>query len=109
MKLITAFFFLLATHTALAECDRPTAPQLPDGSSSDLETMVAGQKAVKVYVEETEAYLDCLNEEGAAVAAEETPEQQMARIDLHNEAVDDMEAVAAAFNEEIREYKAQGQ
>lgn len=109
MKLITGLVFLLATQLVLADCDRPTAPQLPDGGSSDLEAMVEGQKAVKAYVTETEAYLDCLNEEGAAAAEEETPEQQHARIELHNEAVDDMEALAAAFNEEIRAYKAKGQ
>ncbi|MEE4191037.1 MAG: hypothetical protein V2I66_05635 [Halieaceae bacterium] len=109
MKLITGLFFLLATQVAMAECSRPAAPQLPDGSSSDLEAMVEGQKAVKAYVAETEAYLDCLNEESAAAADEETPEQQLARIELHNEVVDDMEAVAAAFNEEIREYKAKSE
>ncbi len=109
MKLIIGLFFLLATNLVLAECARPTAPQLPDGGSSDLETMVEGQKAVKAYVAETEAYLDCLNEEGAAAAEEETPEEQHARIELHNQAVDDMDAVAAAFNEEIREYKAKSQ
>ncbi len=109
MKLITGLFFLLATNLVLADCDRPTVPQLPDGGSSDLETMVEGQKAVKAYVAETEAYLDCLNEQSAAAAEDETPEQQLARIELHNEAVGDMEAVAAAFNEEIREYRAKDQ
>ena len=109
MKLITGLFFLLATHLAFAECDRPTTPQLPDGGSSDLETMVEGQKAVKAYVAETEAYLDCLTDEGAAAAEEETPEQQHARIELHNQAVDDMESLAAAFNEEIRAYKAKSE
>ncbi|MDJ0877421.1 MAG: hypothetical protein QNI86_02360 [Halieaceae bacterium] len=109
MKLITGLLFLLATNLAFAECDRPIPPQLPDGASADLETMVEGQKAVKAYVAATEAYLDCLNEEGAAAADEETPEEQLARIELHNKAVDDMEALAAAFNEEIREYKAKGE
>ncbi len=109
MKLIIGLFFLLASNLVLAECARPQAPQLPDGGTSDLETMVEGQKAVKAYVAETEAYLDCLNEEGAAVADEETPEQQHARVELHNQAVDDMDAVADAFNEEIREYKAKTQ
>jgi hypothetical protein len=110
MKLITTFaFIMMAANFAVAECSRPTAPELPDGAVSDLETMVAGQKAVKAYVAETEAFLDCLTAEGEAAVEEETPEEQLARIERHNSAVDEMEAVAEAFNEEIREYKAQGQ
>ena len=109
MKLIATLALLLAANFAMAECSRPTAPELPDGAVSDLETMVAGQKAVKAYVAQTEAYLDCLTAEGEAAMEEETPEEQLARIELHNSAVDEMEAVAAAFNAEIAEYKAQGQ
>ena len=109
MKLIVGLYVLLAANLAIAECSQPSAPALPDGATSDLETMVAGQQAVKAYVAETEAYLDCLTAEGEAAAEEETPEEQLARIEQHNKAVDEMEAVAAEFNEEIREYKAKGQ
>lgn len=109
MKFIASAILLLATSTAFADCSRPTAPELPDGATSDLETMVAGQKAVKAYVAETEAYLDCLTAEGEAAVEEETAEEQLARVEQHNAAVDEMEAVATAFNEEIREYKAKGQ
>ena len=109
MKLIASLLLIVFSQFALAECNRPPAPTLPDGETSDMETMVAGQKAVKAYVAETEAYLDCLNKEGEAAADTETPEQQLARIGRHNEAVDEMEAVASQFNEEIREYKAQSQ
>lgn len=109
MKLIASAILLLATNLAFADCDRPTAPDLPDGATSDLETMVAGQQAVKAYVAEVEAYLDCLTAEGEAAVEEETPEEQLARIEEHNKAVDEMETVASDFNEEIREYKAKGQ
>ncbi len=109
MKLIASLLLFFAATLANAQCDKPTAPQLPDGATSDLEAMVEGQKAVKAYVAGTEAYLDCLNQEGEAAAEEETPEEQLARIEAHNKAVDDMEAVASSFNEEIREYKAKAQ
>jgi hypothetical protein len=108
MKLILSLALLMAADQVSAQCNQPAPPQLPDGGSSDLETMVEGQKAVKAFVADTEAYLDCLNAESAAAAEQESPEQQLARIELHNKAVDDMEAVANAFNEEIREYKEQG-
>ena len=109
MKLFVSLAMILTANLAVAECSRPTAPTLPDGATSDLETMVEGQKAVKAFVADIEAYLDCLNKEGEAVAEEEAPEQQLARIQEHNSAVDDMEKVAADFNTEIREYKAKGQ
>jgi hypothetical protein len=109
MKLIASILLLILAQTAAAACDRPSAPTLPDGETSDLEAMVAGQKAVKAYVAETESYLECLNAESEAAAETDTPEQQLARIDEHNNAVDEMEALADKFNEEIREYKAKGE
>jgi hypothetical protein len=109
MKLFASLILLLTSQIALAECSRPPAPDLPDGSSSDLDAMVQGQQAVKAYVAETEAFLECLTAEGEAAAEVETPEEQLARIERHNEAVDEMEAVAGRFNEEIAEYKAKSQ
>jgi hypothetical protein len=90
MKLILATALLLASSMVSADCTRPTAPDLPDGDTSDLQAMVDGQKAVKAYVSGTEA----------------DPEEGAARVEMHNAAVDEMEAVASEFNEEIREYKA---
>jgi hypothetical protein len=106
MKLIASIVLLFAANFAAAECTRPAAPgALPDGATSDLETMLEGQKAVKAFDAATNAYLDCLTAEGEAAAEEETPEEQLERVELHNAAVDKMEALAAEFNEEIREYK----
>ncbi len=107
MKSLFAFLALLLTTQAYAECVRPEAPVIPDGSTADLATMVEGQKAVKAYVADSEAYLDCLNKEGEASMETESDEEKMARIEEHNSSVDSMEAVANEFNEEIREYKEQ--
>ena len=109
MKLILSLIILFSSQFAFAECSRPAAPELPDGATSDLETMVEGQKSVKTYVADTEAYLSCITAESEAAAETETPEQQMARVEHHNEVVDEMEALAGKFNEEIREYKAKSQ
>ena len=43
------------------------------------------------------------------VSRDEQARRLLARIEEHNSAVDDMEAVAGQFNEEIREYKAKAQ
>ena len=106
MKFVLTAILLAFTSVSFAECDRPPTPDLPDGDTSDLAAMVEGQKAVKTYVTETEAYLDCLTAEGEAAADGETPEEQTERVEMHNAAIDDMEVVAGEFNEEIREYKA---
>ena len=108
MKLVITALLLAFSSLALAECDRPAAPELPDGEVSDLAAMVEGQKAVKTYVTGTEAYLECMSAENES-AEEMTPEEQAERVNAHNAAVDEMEAVAAQFNEEIREYKAKAQ
>ena len=97
---------LLVSPLVAAECSPPTAPSLPDGAVSDLQTMVDGQAAVKTYVSSTEAFLACLDEEEAAAGDEEAAEAKMARLERYNAAVDEMESVANTFNEEIREFKA---
>ncbi len=106
MKSLVAASLLLGSSMVVAECTRPDVPTIPKGSEADLAAMVEGQKAVKTYVAASEAYLDCLNKEGAEMANTDTDEQKQARIDEHNSSVDSMEAIAASFNDEIREYKA---
>ncbi len=106
MKLFLCVGFLMTSAFATAECSRLMAPELPDGDSADMQAMIDGQKAVKAYVAGMEAYLDCLTLEGEKVGADANPDVEMARIEEHNAAVDEMEKVAADFNEEIHEYKA---
>lgn len=106
MKSLLSVFLLVSSTAVFAECNRPEAPVLPDGDTADLAAMVEGQKAVKAYVSGTEAFLDCLAEEGTIAGEEEPAEDKMARIDQHNAAVDEMEGVAGSFNEELQEYKA---
>ena len=109
MKFILTTLLLAFSCISFAACERPEAPVLPDGEVSDLATMVEGQKTVKGYVAGTEAYLECLTAEGEAAGDAVSEEEQAGRVDAYNAAVDDMEAVAARFNEEIREYKANAQ
>jgi hypothetical protein len=109
MKFVFSALLMLLSSSGFAECSRPDAPTLPDGEVSDLATMVEGQKAVKAYVAGTEAYLECLSEENEKSSEELAEEEIARRVEMHNAAVDDMEKVAAQFNEEIREYKAQSE
>ena len=109
MKLVLTAFLLAFSSISFAECVHPVAPVLPDGEVADLATMVEGQKAVKTYVAEAEAYLECLTAEGEAAGEEVSEEERASRMNEHNAAVDEMEAVANTFNEELREYKAKAQ
>ncbi|MEM0954675.1 MAG: hypothetical protein AAGI24_11100 [Pseudomonadota bacterium] len=97
-----------AAQASVDSCLLPDTPGLPDGATANLSTMVAGQQAVKAYMAEAEAYLDCLIAQESAAAASETEELRLVRLQAHDSAVEAMETLAEAFNAEIREYKAQG-
>jgi uncharacterized protein YbjQ (UPF0145 family) len=120
MKLVSAS--LLATVAALglaaaapasAGCVYPRAPDnLPDGATATTEQMVEGQKAVKQYMGEMDAYLNCLDlESDSQKASPDLKPEQKAEIEAmqakkHNAAVDEMEQVAERFNAQIRAWKA---
>ncbi len=77
------------------------------------EDMIAGQKGVKAYVAEMEAYLECIVEDEKKAKAsmddiESEVEQQREEMlnKKYNAAVEEMEMVAAQFNSEVQAYKA---
>jgi hypothetical protein len=111
MALITRFLIIsiatLAASPLFAECPYPDVADIPDGATATNDQMVDGQKTVKAYMAEMDAYLKCLDDEEAALSEEQkTPEEHALRVEKYNAAVDVMEATAAAFNEQVREYKA---
>ena len=59
---------LVATPALAQDCDQPEAPTMPDGASSTMEDMLAGQKAVKAFQAANIDYLSCV--EKAMNAAE---------------------------------------
>ncbi len=115
MKLAQAALLSLAlgSGTALAaDCTAPEPPELPDGATSNMEQMLAGQKAVKAYQALNMDYMKCLEPALAAAEAEleggaEGAAEKYKQIEeAYNAAVSAEEAVAGQFNTEIREYKA---
>ena len=103
---------LVSTQSGFA-CDYPSKVTIPNGSTASQEEMIEGQRGVKKYVSDMEAYLECIvEEEKAARAAIEDlkPEDEQQREDLltkkYNAAVDEMEQVAAKFNVEVQTFKA---
>ena len=119
MKLInvTALSLILGSSMAnAAECVTPDTPSIPDGASSTMEQMIAGQKAVKAFQTTNIEYMSCLetriNEAEAKFAATEGAEREASQkistesADAYNQAVSAEESVAGAFNSAIRDYKA---
>ena len=121
MKLSTRLYLLsvlaVAGVSAQAACVYPQAPQsLPNGATATKEQMLAGQAAVKEYQKGVEGtYLPCLDQEkAAAIAALDTTDAEYAQKKqaievLHgkknNAAIDELQAVASRWNEEIKAYQ----
>ena len=116
MKIMTTsialLFTIFAGQALAADCDLPTMPAIPDGSSSTMEEMIEGQQGVKAFQaaaaefracqDDTMAELKASVEEGNSGAA---PKYEAATAD-YNESVAMEEQLAEQFNQAIRAYKA---
>ena len=91
---------------AAAACENPTMVSIPDGKSSTLEQMVAAQTQVKAYMAAMQEFLSCVDNEASAKGENAPAEYKSLMVTRHNTAVGEMEAVAAAFNEQLKAYKA---
>ena len=117
MKKLIGLTLLAATFAApaFADCSYPKAPSaMPDGTTAALEEMVAASKAVKAYNAEMDAYLGCikleqdgsLNKPGSTLTEEQKGQIAAMFAQKNNAAIDELTAVAARLNEQIRVYKA---
>jgi hypothetical protein len=106
---------MLTSGIAAAECIYPKAPaSIPDGNTASNEEMLEGMRAVKEYNNQVTAYLSCLDmqmQTDISAAGAEAPPETIAQIKAinakrHNAAVDELEAHAARFNEQVKVYKA---
>lgn len=108
LKLITSVLtctVLLSMSAANAACDYPQEIEIPDGSTSSEQEMIAGRDAVQKYMSDMDEYLACLDVEATDIGEEQTPEQKQLHVQRHNSAIDQMETIAAQFNEQLRAYK----
>ncbi len=117
MKLAQSALLSLAlcSGAALAaDCTAPEPPELPDGATSTMEQMLAGQKAVKAFQAANLEYMGCLEPQvnAAQTALKEGESSEEALADYqkleatYNAAVSMEEEVAGAFNTQIKAYKA---
>ena len=91
---------------AAAACQNPAMVSIPDGKSSTLEQMVAAQTQVKAYMAAMQDFLSCVDNEASAKGENAPAEYKSLMITRHNTAVTEMEAVAAAFNDQLKAFKA---
>jgi hypothetical protein len=112
---------LLTAAVANADCVYPQAPQsLPNGTKAAKEDMLAAQAQVKEYsaaVQET--YLPCLDKEKTdylAALDSMDPEYTAKKTAIeavhakkHNAALDELQAIAGRWSEELKAYKAASQ
>ena len=94
-------------------CDYPKRASIPNGSIATKDEMIGGQRSVKKYMVEMEEYIACIAEKDERIRAGiEDPDllveaqRDEMLVKKHNAAVEEMEKVAADFNEEVRAYKA---
>lgn len=115
IRAVSALFFLGAwCANAAADCTYPRAPtNTPDGMTATQEEMVAGMQTVKEYNAKVNEYIACLEKEmneRIAAAGPDAPPEQIEQIKAihtkrHNAAVEELEAHAARFNEQVKAFK----
>ena len=91
---------------AAAACENPALVSIPEGKTSTKEQMLAGQAQVKAYQAKMTEYLACIDAETDAQGEKAPNEYKALMINRHNAAVAEMEGVAAAFNVQLKAYKA---
>jgi hypothetical protein len=109
---LAALAACLATGSAGAACIYPRAPEhIPDGKTATFEEMVTAQQAVKQFDADVTAYNACLDME--MLSFEQSGQFDEARLlelramqaKKNNAAVDEVQAVADQFNEQLRIFK----
>jgi hypothetical protein len=102
------------THVSLAaNCTHPKAPEsIPNGKTAAEAVMVTAMTEFKQYNADVTAYLACLDVDtsdkireasGATATIMQIKSMQSKK---HNSAVDELQALATKFNEQVRAFKA---
>jgi hypothetical protein len=111
LNLGAAIAFAAFAATAQAECTFPKAPDsIPDGKTASEAEMVAAMNAFKAYNESVTAFGACLEEETKSKASGTAQLMQLKTMQTkkHNAAIDELQAKAKLFNEQVRVFKARG-
>ena len=108
---LAAFLSLGLAFAAQADCAFPKAPAtIPDGKTASEAEMLAAMNAFKAYNEEVTAFGACLDEEVNSKGAGSAQLMQLKTMKTKklNAAVEELQAKAKLFNEQVRIFKARG-
>jgi hypothetical protein len=113
LRTTIALLALLAAGSAQAACIYPRAPdRVPDGKTATYEEMLAAQQAVKQFNDDINSYNACLDmemtsyEKSGQFDENRLEELRVMQAKKNNAAVDEVQALADRFNEQLRIYKA---
>lgn len=111
-RMTLALIAFLASGAVQAACIYPRAPdRVPDGKTASYEEMVTAQKAVQQFNEDINAYNACLDlemstfEKSGEFDENRLTELRAMQAKKNNAAVDEVQAVADQFNEQLRIFK----
>ncbi|MEQ8858089.1 MAG: hypothetical protein RIC56_05535 [Pseudomonadales bacterium] len=94
-----------AAELEIAHCRFPEAPVVPDGADASESEMGQAGAEVREYVSGVQSSLECLSAAETAMGDEITEEQQAQVVAIYNQGVDQMNAVAQRYNEQVRAFK----
>ena len=107
---LLALAALAVAPSSFAACTYPHAPgQFPDGATATRDEMIAAQGQVKQFMADMNAYLKCVDDENPPLPTanmtdaqkKEQDARERVRVQKHNAAVSDQEAVADRFNTQL--------
>jgi uncharacterized protein YfkK (UPF0435 family) len=112
-RLTLVLTLLAASGAAEAACIYPRAPdRVPDGATATYEEMAAAQKAVQQFNNDINSYNACLDlemtmlEQSGNLDENRLAELREMQAKKNNAAVDEVQALADRFNEQLRIFKA---
>jgi len=108
-SLIVSLVFLSCSFAAHADCVFPKAPAtIPDGKTASEQEMIAAMAAFKAYNEDVTKFGSCLEDETKSKSAGTAQLMQLKTMQTKklNAAVDELQAKAKLFNEQVRAFKA---
>jgi hypothetical protein len=109
MRVLTSFLLTAVASGygfTAAACESPSPVTMPDGATSTRDQMLAAQGQVKAYQAAMNEFVACLDMEADAQGEQAPAEYKSLMVERHNAAVTEMEAVAAAFNDQLRAFRA---
>lgn len=97
---------ILASFSAAAQCERPTEPIIPNGTSATKAEIASAFKAVKQFQADLSIFRGCLDREQLAYGDALPPDIFHVIRQRYDSSVDSEEAVADEFNIQYKAYKA---